>query len=182
MFLLFVLGTPFPSFSFFLSACVSPSHVFSAVESLYAALKSIDRMDIVNMLEGQQPQPTPPPQPARQGARDFTRRRQERDSPGLTNGKFPPQTPTMQPLSHVPFALTLSHLANKHSYSLRKLCCRHSEVCFPLNYFRCSHSFIVYYGVMLLCMKGAHKRESFAGYTQATGRGTQDTPTVQQLV
>ncbi|XP_031712261.1 ankyrin-1a isoform X12 [Anarrhichthys ocellatus] len=53
------------------------------MESLYAALKSIDRMDIVNMLEGQ------PPQPARKGSRDFSRRRHERDnaSPGMTNGQ-----------------------------------------------------------------------------------------------
>ncbi|XP_065807732.1 ankyrin-1a isoform X2 [Labrus bergylta] len=49
------------------------------MESLYAALKSIDRMDIVNMLEGQ------PPQPARQGSRDLSRRRhneREHLSPG----------------------------------------------------------------------------------------------------
>lgn len=56
----------------------------SAVESLYMALKSIDRMDIVNMLEGQ------PPPPARQGSRDPNRRRPEREhlSPGMTNGEF----------------------------------------------------------------------------------------------
>uniref|UniRef100_A0A673BRX7 Ankyrin-1 n=1 Tax=Sphaeramia orbicularis TaxID=375764 RepID=A0A673BRX7_9TELE len=49
------------------------------MESLYTALKSIDRMDIVNMLEGQ------PPQTTRQGSRDLSRRRHnERDhlSPG----------------------------------------------------------------------------------------------------
>ncbi|XP_049435796.1 ankyrin-1a isoform X15 [Epinephelus fuscoguttatus] len=54
------------------------------MESLYTALKSIDRMDIVNMLEGQ------PPQPARQGSRDLSRRRHnDRDnlSPGMTNGQ-----------------------------------------------------------------------------------------------
>ncbi|XP_058491928.1 ankyrin-1-like isoform X19 [Solea solea] len=54
------------------------------MESLYAALKSIDRMDIVSMLEGQ------PPQPARQGARDLSRRRhneREHISPGMTNGQ-----------------------------------------------------------------------------------------------
>ncbi|XP_076586166.1 ankyrin-1a isoform X21 [Chaetodon auriga] len=54
------------------------------MESLYAALKSIDRMDIVNMLEGQ------PPQPARQGSRDLSRRRhneREHLSPGMTNGQ-----------------------------------------------------------------------------------------------
>ncbi|KAM9392650.1 ankyrin-1a [Pholidichthys leucotaenia] len=53
------------------------------MESLYTALKSIDRMDIINMLEGQ------PPQPVRQGSRDLSRRRHnERDhlSPGITNG------------------------------------------------------------------------------------------------
>ncbi|KAG7223494.1 hypothetical protein INR49_015487 [Caranx melampygus] len=53
------------------------------VESLYTALKSIDRMDIVSMLEGQ------PPQPARQGSRDLSRRRhneREHLSPGMTNG------------------------------------------------------------------------------------------------
>lgn len=63
---------------------------FTAVESLYTALKSIDRMDIINMLEGQ------PPQPVRQGSRDVNRRRHsERDhlSPGMTNGKRPPQIP-----------------------------------------------------------------------------------------
>nr|XP_033946885.1 ankyrin-1a isoform X8 [Pseudochaenichthys georgianus] len=50
------------------------------MESLYAALKSIDRMDIVNMLEGQ------PPQPVRQ-SRDLSRRRHDIDnlSPGMTN-------------------------------------------------------------------------------------------------
>ncbi|XP_039875507.1 ankyrin-1a isoform X14 [Simochromis diagramma] len=54
------------------------------MESLYTALKSIDRMDIINMLEGQ------PPQPVRQGSRDLNRRRHsERDhlSPGMTNGQ-----------------------------------------------------------------------------------------------
>lgn len=56
----------------------------SAVESLYMALKSIDRMDIVNMLEGQ------PPQPARPGSCDTSRRRHDREhlSPGLSNGEF----------------------------------------------------------------------------------------------
>ncbi|KAM7391984.1 hypothetical protein PAMP_022630 [Pampus punctatissimus] len=56
------------------------------MESLYTALKSIDRMDIVNMLEGQ------PPQPARQGSRDLSRRRhneREHLSPGMTNGFYP---------------------------------------------------------------------------------------------
>lgn len=87
-------GNPSPSSLFSPSACVSPSRVFTAVESLYAALKSIDRMDIVNMLEGQ------PPQPARQGSRDLSRRRhneREHLSPGMTNGKFPPQIPQCSP-------------------------------------------------------------------------------------
>ncbi|XP_039658906.1 ankyrin-1a isoform X8 [Perca fluviatilis] len=66
------------------------------MESLYAALKSIDRMDIVNMLEGQ------PPQPARQGSRDFSRRRNnERDnlSPGMTNGYGLAQDELLSPAS-----------------------------------------------------------------------------------
>ncbi|KAM6944413.1 ankyrin-1a [Lycodopsis pacificus] len=65
------------------------------MESLYAALKSIDRMDIVNMLEGQ------PPQPARQGSRDFSRRRHESDnaSPGMTNGYGFAQEELLSPAS-----------------------------------------------------------------------------------
>ncbi|XP_016537281.1 ankyrin-1a isoform X8 [Poecilia formosa] len=54
------------------------------MESLYTALKNIDRMDIINMLEGQ------PPQPMRQGSHDLNRRRHnDRDhlSPGMTNGQ-----------------------------------------------------------------------------------------------
>ncbi|XP_054905070.1 ankyrin-1a isoform X8 [Poeciliopsis prolifica] len=54
------------------------------MESLYTALKNIDRMDIINMLEGH------PPQPMRQGSRDLNRRRHnDRDhlSPGMTNGQ-----------------------------------------------------------------------------------------------
>lgn len=76
--MLFVPGTPVLS-SFGLRVIHA-----SAVESLYMALKSIDRMDIVNMLEGQ------PPQPARQGSRDPSRSRHEREhlSPGMTNGEF----------------------------------------------------------------------------------------------
>ncbi|KAM4577749.1 ankyrin-1a isoform 7-T7 [Fundulus diaphanus] len=53
------------------------------MESLYTALKNIDRMDIINMLEGH------PPQPVRQGSRDMSRRRhndREHLSPGMTNG------------------------------------------------------------------------------------------------
>ncbi|XP_014863414.1 PREDICTED: ankyrin-1-like isoform X9 [Poecilia mexicana] len=49
------------------------------MESLYTALKNIDRMDIINMLEGH------PPQPMRQGSHDLNRRRHnDRDhlSPG----------------------------------------------------------------------------------------------------
>uniref|UniRef100_A0A8B9HNG8 Ankyrin 1, erythrocytic a n=1 Tax=Astyanax mexicanus TaxID=7994 RepID=A0A8B9HNG8_ASTMX len=53
------------------------------MESLYMALKSIDRMDIVNMLEGQGQQA------GQQGGHETSRRRHnERDhlSPGMTNG------------------------------------------------------------------------------------------------
>uniref|UniRef100_A0A8C4IKU0 ZU5 domain-containing protein n=1 Tax=Dicentrarchus labrax TaxID=13489 RepID=A0A8C4IKU0_DICLA len=67
-----------------------------AVESLYAALKSIDRMDIVNMLEGQ------PPQPTRQGSRDLSRRRnneREHLSPGMTNGYGLAQEELLSPAS-----------------------------------------------------------------------------------
>uniref|UniRef100_A0A674E1C7 Ankyrin 1 n=1 Tax=Salmo trutta TaxID=8032 RepID=A0A674E1C7_SALTR len=54
-----------------------------ALESLYTALKSIDRMDIVNMLEGQGPQPA-----GRQAREPSRRRHNESDhiSPSLTNG------------------------------------------------------------------------------------------------
>ncbi|XP_023199327.1 ankyrin-1-like isoform X11 [Xiphophorus maculatus] len=54
------------------------------MESIYTALKNIDRMDIINMLEGH------PPQPMRQGSRDLNRRRhndKEHLSPGMTNGQ-----------------------------------------------------------------------------------------------
>uniref|UniRef100_A0A8C7G648 Ankyrin-1 n=1 Tax=Oncorhynchus kisutch TaxID=8019 RepID=A0A8C7G648_ONCKI len=53
------------------------------MESLYTALKSIDRMDIVNMLEGQGPQPA-----GRQAREPSRRRHNESDhiSPSLTNG------------------------------------------------------------------------------------------------
>ncbi|XP_074525670.1 ankyrin-1a isoform X3 [Halichoeres trimaculatus] len=66
------------------------------MESLYAALKSIDRMDIVNMLEGQ------PPQPTRQGSRDLSRRRhneREHLSPGMTNGYGLAQDELLSPAS-----------------------------------------------------------------------------------
>ncbi|XP_073323309.1 ankyrin-1a [Pagrus major] len=66
------------------------------MESLYAALKSIDRMDIVNMLEGQ------PPQPVRQGSRDLSRRRhneREHLSPGMTNGYGLAQEELLSPAS-----------------------------------------------------------------------------------
>ncbi|XP_070689377.1 ankyrin-1-like [Pempheris klunzingeri] len=66
------------------------------MESLYTALKSIDRMDIVNMLEGQ------PPQPARQGSRDLSRRRhneREHLSPGMTNGYGLAQDELLSPAS-----------------------------------------------------------------------------------
>ncbi|XP_032434881.1 ankyrin-1a isoform X13 [Xiphophorus hellerii] len=49
------------------------------MESIYTALKNIDRMDIINMLEGH------PPQPMRRGSRDLNRRRhndKEHLSPG----------------------------------------------------------------------------------------------------
>lgn len=78
-----------------LSSCGLPLVHASAVESLYMALKSIDRMDIVSMLEGQ------PPQPARRGSQDPSRRRQEREhlSPGLTNGEFRLRVAQLQPVS-----------------------------------------------------------------------------------
>ncbi|XP_034026214.1 ankyrin-1a isoform X4 [Thalassophryne amazonica] len=61
------------------------------VESLYTALKSIDRMDIVNMLEGQ------PPQPVRQSRR----RHNDKDhlSPSLTNGYGLAQEELLSPAS-----------------------------------------------------------------------------------
>uniref|UniRef100_A0A665VVX5 Ankyrin 1, erythrocytic a n=1 Tax=Echeneis naucrates TaxID=173247 RepID=A0A665VVX5_ECHNA len=65
-----------------------------AKSNLYTALKSIDRMDIVSMLEGQ------PVQPARQGSRELSRcRHNERDhlSPGMTNGKLSSQIPLCSP-------------------------------------------------------------------------------------
>ncbi|XP_014187223.1 ankyrin-1a isoform X2 [Haplochromis burtoni] len=62
------------------------------MESLYTALKSIDRMDIINMLEGQ------PPQPVRQGSRDLNRRRHsERDH--LSPGYGLPQEELLSPAS-----------------------------------------------------------------------------------
>uniref|UniRef100_H3DEI8 Ankyrin-1 n=1 Tax=Tetraodon nigroviridis TaxID=99883 RepID=H3DEI8_TETNG len=65
------------------------------MESLYMALKSIDRMDIVNVLEGQ------PPQPARQGPRDPSRRPHDREhlSPGVTNGYGLAQEELLSPAS-----------------------------------------------------------------------------------
>ncbi|XP_008303275.1 ankyrin-1-like [Stegastes partitus] len=66
------------------------------MESLYTALKSIDRMDIINMLEGQ------PPQPVRQGSRDLSRRRhneREHLSPGMTNGYGLAQEELLSPAS-----------------------------------------------------------------------------------
>ncbi|XP_072290299.1 ankyrin-1a isoform X5 [Eucyclogobius newberryi] len=65
------------------------------MESLYAALKSIDRMDIVNLLEGQPPQPTRP-------SRDMSRRRhpdREHLSPGMTNGYGLAQDELLSPAS-----------------------------------------------------------------------------------
>uniref|UniRef100_A0A8C5F7H2 Ankyrin 1, erythrocytic a n=1 Tax=Gadus morhua TaxID=8049 RepID=A0A8C5F7H2_GADMO len=67
------------------------------MESLYVALRSIDRMDIVTMLEG------PPPQPqGRQGSRELNRcRPSEREhlSPGLTNGYGLVQDELLSPAS-----------------------------------------------------------------------------------
>ncbi|XP_024909485.1 LOW QUALITY PROTEIN: ankyrin-1-like [Cynoglossus semilaevis] len=66
------------------------------MESLYTALKSIDRMDIVSMLEGQ------PTQPTRQGSRDLSRRRhndREHLSPGMTNGYGLAQEELLSPAS-----------------------------------------------------------------------------------
>ncbi|KAG7279488.1 hypothetical protein CRUP_035874 [Coryphaenoides rupestris] len=68
------------------------------MESLYVALKSIDRMDIVNMLEGQPPQT----QGGRQGSRELNRcRPSEREhlSPGLTNGYGLVQDELLSPAS-----------------------------------------------------------------------------------
>lgn len=87
-----------------------PIHA-SAVESLYMALKSIDRMDIVSMLEGQ------PPQPARPGSRDPSRRRHEREhlSPGMTNGEF--RLPFCPVAARDPFPVypTLRNLSKTHT-------------------------------------------------------------------
>ncbi|XP_029572819.1 ankyrin-1 isoform X18 [Salmo trutta] len=68
------------------------------MESLYTALKSIDRMDIVNMLEGQGPQPA-----GRQAREPSRRRHNESDhiSPSLTNA-WPPYSSS--------FSLLLSDL------------------------------------------------------------------------
>ncbi|XP_072244006.1 ankyrin-1a isoform X9 [Leuresthes tenuis] len=65
------------------------------MESLYTALKSVDRMDIINMLEGQ------PPQPLRQGSHELRRRHNERDhlSPGITNGYGFAQEELLSPAS-----------------------------------------------------------------------------------
>lgn len=93
---------------FWTTVCLA--HAFT-VESLYMALKSIDRMDIVNMLEGQ------PPQPARQGSRDPSRRRHEREhlSPGMTNGEF--RLPCCTVAARVPtrFTPTLRNLPKTHT-------------------------------------------------------------------
>lgn len=121
---------------------------FPAVESLYVALKSIDRMDIVSMLEGQ------PPQPARQGSRDLSRRRQnEREhlSPGMTNGEFRFPNPTMQPLPYIRFALTLRDLSNKHIASFPKIPWKQRLL--PLTSSVLTPSYLL--SVMLLCMKAA---------------------------
>ncbi|KAK0138733.1 Ankyrin-1 [Merluccius polli] len=70
---------------------------YMRLESLYVALKSIDRMDIVNMLEGQ-----PPQTQGRQGSRELNRcRPNEREhlSPGLTNGYGLVQDELLSPAS-----------------------------------------------------------------------------------
>uniref|UniRef100_A0A3Q3GL98 Ankyrin 1 n=1 Tax=Kryptolebias marmoratus TaxID=37003 RepID=A0A3Q3GL98_KRYMA len=66
------------------------------MESLYTALKNIDRLDIISMLEGQ------PAQPIRQGSRDLSRRRhndREHLSPGMTNGYGLAQEELLSPAS-----------------------------------------------------------------------------------
>uniref|UniRef100_A0A8C7QJH9 ZU5 domain-containing protein n=1 Tax=Oncorhynchus mykiss TaxID=8022 RepID=A0A8C7QJH9_ONCMY len=65
------------------SAMNEPAMGKGALDSLYTALKSIDRMDIVNMLEGQGPQPA-----GRQARESSRRRHNETDhvSPSLSNG------------------------------------------------------------------------------------------------
>lgn len=121
---LFLLGEHL--FLFPLHLCLHLS-----VESLYAALKSIDRMDIVNMLEGQ------PPQPARQGSRDLSRRRhneREHLSPGMTNGEspfFPRPHNAAFPFPRSLFALTPKSPPiniRPHSPETPR---RQREVCFP---------------------------------------------------
>lgn len=110
-------------YSSFILPCLFESlfHVFNfAVESLYTALKNIDRLDIISMLEGQ------PPQPMRQGSRDMSRRRHkdiDHLSPGMTNGKPHSHTHTHisrcipPPLSLL--ALTQSSSSNKHAAVLK---------------------------------------------------------------
>uniref|UniRef100_A0A4W5NRG3 Ankyrin 1 n=1 Tax=Hucho hucho TaxID=62062 RepID=A0A4W5NRG3_9TELE len=70
------------------------------MDSLYTALKSIDRMDIVNMLEGQGPQPA-----GRQARESSRRRHNESDhvSPSLSNGKASPlpMQPSPTPNPHI---------------------------------------------------------------------------------
>ncbi|KAM9822888.1 ankyrin-1a isoform 2-T2 [Syngnathus typhle] len=65
------------------------------METLYTALNTIDRMDIVTMLEGQ------PAQPARQGSRELGRRHNEREhlSPAMTNGYGLAQDELLSPAS-----------------------------------------------------------------------------------
>lgn len=155
-------------------ACVSPSHVFPAVESLYAALKSIDRMDIVTMLEGQ------PPQPARQGSRDFTRRRNNRDnvSPGMTNGELTSPNLTLQPRPHK--HLTLRHLSNKQPPPYPLISAEGKGRVFPSEVSLFFSYLYCLFWVMLLCMEAATNVTLLQDFAQATCRGTQDTPTVLQ--
>ncbi|MBN3296933.1 ANK1 protein, partial [Amia calva] len=70
-----------------------PACALVAVESLYAALKSIDRADIVNMLEGSGPQPRPGKDSRRYGDRDHLL------SPSMTNGYSLVQDELLSPAS-----------------------------------------------------------------------------------
>uniref|UniRef100_G3P0S5 Ankyrin 1, erythrocytic a n=1 Tax=Gasterosteus aculeatus aculeatus TaxID=481459 RepID=G3P0S5_GASAC len=145
-----------------------------AKSDLYAALKSIDRMDIVTMLEGQ------PPQPARQGSRDFTRRRNNRDnvSPGMTNGELTSPNLTLQPRPHK--HLTLRHLSNKQPPPYPLISAEGKGRVFPSEVSLFFSYLYCLFWVMLLCMEAATNVTLLQDFAQATCRGTQDTPTVLQ--
>ncbi|XP_066570422.1 ankyrin-1a isoform X3 [Amia ocellicauda] len=70
-----------------------PLPALHLMESLYAALKSIDRADIVNMLEGSGPQPRPGKDSRRYGDRDHLL------SPSMTNGYSLVQDELLSPAS-----------------------------------------------------------------------------------